>query len=51
MGVRVAKTDLGNVPSRQYTSPVARTPSISRPATFFWKSEANRQPKKLSIQQ
>ena len=50
MGVRVAKTDLGNVPSRQYNSPDARTPSISRPATFFWKSEANRQPQQLSIQ-
>ncbi len=51
MGVRVAKTDLGNIPSRQYNSPDARTPSISRPVTFFWKSEANRQPQKLSIQQ
>ena len=50
MGVRVAKTDLGNVPSRQYNSPDARTPSISRPVTFFWKSEKNRPPQKLSIQ-
>ena len=50
MGVRVAKTDLGNIPSRQYNSPDARTPSISRPATFFWKSAKNRQPQKLSIQ-
>ena len=50
MGVRVAKTDLGNIPSRQYNSPDARTPGISRPATFFWKSAKNRQPQKLSIQ-
>jgi peptide/nickel transport system substrate-binding protein len=50
MGVRVTKTDLGNVPSRQYNSPDARTPTISRPVTFFWKSEQNRQPQQLSIQ-
>jgi ABC-type transport system substrate-binding protein len=37
MGVRVAKTNMGNVPSRQYNSPDAKTPSISRPVTFFWK--------------
>jgi peptide/nickel transport system substrate-binding protein len=37
MGVRVAKTNLGNVPSRQYNSPDAKTPTISRPVTFFWK--------------
>jgi peptide/nickel transport system substrate-binding protein len=37
MGVRVAKTDLGNVPSRQFNSPDTKTPSISRPVTFFWK--------------
>lgn len=51
MGVRVTKTDLGNVPSRQYNSPDARTPTISRPVTFFWKSEQNRQPQQLSMQQ
>jgi peptide/nickel transport system substrate-binding protein len=51
MGVRVAKTDLGNVPSRQYNSPDGRTPSISRPMTFYWKSAENRQPQKLSIQE
>ena len=51
MGVRVAKTDLGNIPSRQYNSPDARTPSISRPVTFFWKSAENRQPQRLSIQE
>ena len=37
MGVRVAKTNLGNVPSRQYNSPDGKTPTISRPVTFFWK--------------
>ena len=42
MGVRVAKTDLGNVPSRQYNSPDGKTPGISRPVTFFWQSEGNR---------
>ncbi|MGQ4808110.1 hypothetical protein NKDENANG_01477 [Candidatus Entotheonellaceae bacterium PAL068K] len=50
MGVRVAKTDLGNVPSRQYNSPDGKTPGISRPMTFYWKSAENRQPQKLSIQ-
>ncbi|MEE8302201.1 MAG: ABC transporter substrate-binding protein [Candidatus Tectomicrobia bacterium] len=50
MGVRVAKTDLGNIPSRQYNSPDARTPGISRPVTFYWKSAKNRHPQKLSIQ-
>jgi peptide/nickel transport system substrate-binding protein len=51
MGVRIAKTDLGNIPSRQYNSPDGRTPTISRPVTFFWKSAENRQPQKLSIQE
>jgi len=37
MGVRVAKVNMGNVPSRQYNSPDAKTPTISRPVTFFWK--------------
>jgi peptide/nickel transport system substrate-binding protein len=37
MGVRVAKTNMGNVPSRQYNSPDGKTPTISRPVTFFWK--------------
>jgi peptide/nickel transport system substrate-binding protein len=50
MGVRIAKTDLGNMPSRHYNSPDGKTPGISRPVTFFWKSEANRQPQQLSIQ-
>ena len=37
MGVRIAKTNLGNVPSRQYNSPDGKTPTISRPVTFYWK--------------
>jgi peptide/nickel transport system substrate-binding protein len=37
MGVRVVKTNMGNVPSRQYNSPDGKTPTISRPVTFFWK--------------
>jgi peptide/nickel transport system substrate-binding protein len=38
MGVRIAKNNLGNIPSRQYNSPDAKTPSISRTVTFFFKS-------------
>ena len=38
MGVRVVKTDLGNIPSRMYNSPDGKTPGISRPATFYWKN-------------
>jgi peptide/nickel transport system substrate-binding protein len=38
MGVRIAKTNLGNVPSRQYNSPDGKTPAISRPVTFYWKN-------------
>jgi peptide/nickel transport system substrate-binding protein len=38
MGVRMAKTNLGNVPSRQYNSPDGKTPGISRPVTFYWKN-------------
>jgi peptide/nickel transport system substrate-binding protein len=37
MGVRVVKTGMGNIPSRQYNSPDGKTPTISRPVTFFWK--------------
>lgn len=37
MGVRVAKTDLGNIPSRQLNNTDAMTPGISRPETFYWK--------------
>ena len=28
---------MGNIPSRQYNSPDGKTPTISRPVTFFWK--------------
>jgi peptide/nickel transport system substrate-binding protein len=38
MGVRIAKTNLGNAPSRQYNSPDGKTPGISRPVTFYWKN-------------
>src|SRR6266849_2570525 len=37
MGVRVVKTNMGNIPSRQYNSPDGKTPTISRPVTFFYK--------------
>jgi peptide/nickel transport system substrate-binding protein len=37
MGVRVVKTNMGNIPSRQYNSPDGKTPTISRPVTFYWK--------------
>ncbi len=38
MGVRVVKTNMGNIPSRQYNSPDGKTPGISRPMTFYWKN-------------
>ena len=38
MGVRIVSNKLGNVPDRQYNSPDGKTPGISRPATFFFKS-------------
>src|SRR5947207_2142394 len=38
MGVRVVKTNMGNIPSRQYNSPDGKTPGISRPITFYWKN-------------
>ena len=44
MGVRVFKTNMGNVPSRQYNSPDGKTPTISRPVTFFWKNRQRRRP-------
>jgi peptide/nickel transport system substrate-binding protein len=37
MGVRVVKTNMGNIPARQYNSPDGKTPTISRPVTFFYK--------------
>ncbi|MGH2532797.1 MAG: ABC transporter substrate-binding protein [Thermomicrobiales bacterium] len=38
MGVRVVKTTMGNIPSRQFNSPAVKNPSVSRPVTFFFKS-------------
>jgi hypothetical protein len=29
---------MGNIPSRMYNSPDGKTPGISRPATFYWKT-------------
>jgi len=37
-GIRVAKNNLGNVPSRQYNSPDGKSPGISRPVTLYFKS-------------
>jgi len=37
-GVRVTKNNMGNIPARMYNSPDAKTPAISRPVTFFFKS-------------
>src|SRR5499426_1456375 len=37
MGVRVVKTNMGNIPSRMYNSPDGKTPGISRPVTFYFK--------------
>ena len=37
-GVRIVKTNMGNIPARQYNSPDGKTPAISRPVTFYWKS-------------
>ena len=37
-GIRVARNNLGNVPSRQYNSPDGKSPGISRPVTFYLKS-------------
>jgi ABC-type transport system substrate-binding protein len=37
-GVRIVKTNMGNIPSRQYNSPDGKTPGISRPVTFYWKN-------------
>jgi len=37
-GIRVAKNNLGNIPSRMYNSPDGKSPSISIPATFYFKS-------------
>jgi peptide/nickel transport system substrate-binding protein len=37
MGVRLAKNDLGNIPTRQVNGQHVRTEGISHPATFYWK--------------
>ena len=50
MGVRIAKTDMGNIPSRHYNSPDGKTPGISRPVTFFWKSAENAARQQLEIE-
>ncbi len=50
LGVRVAKTDLGNVPERQFNSPDTKTPGISRPQTLYWKTPENRKPQTLSYE-
>jgi peptide/nickel transport system substrate-binding protein len=36
MGVRIAKNNMGNIPSRQFNVQAGQTPAISRPATFFY---------------
>ena len=36
-GVRIVKTNMGNIPARQYNSPDGKTPAISRPVTFYYK--------------
>jgi peptide/nickel transport system substrate-binding protein len=36
-GVRVAKTNMGNIPARQWVSAVSDNPQISHPETFFFK--------------
>jgi hypothetical protein len=38
MGIRIVTNRMGNVPDRQYNSPDGKTPGISRPVTFFFKS-------------
>jgi peptide/nickel transport system substrate-binding protein len=39
MGVRVVKNNMGNIPSRQFNIQAGQTPNISRPSTFFFRSE------------
>ena len=36
MGVRVAKDNMGNTPSRQFNIQAGQTPNISRPSTFYF---------------
>ena len=37
-GVRMIKTNMGNVPARQFNSPDGKTPGTSRPVQFYFKS-------------
>ncbi len=37
-GIRVAKNNFGNIPARMYNSPDGKSPGISRPVTFYFKS-------------
>jgi peptide/nickel transport system substrate-binding protein len=37
-GVRVAKLNMGNLPTRMYISPEGKAESISRPVTYFYKN-------------
>ena len=39
MGVRVYRDNMGNIPSRQFNIQAGQTPNVSRPSTFFFKSE------------
>ena len=43
MGIRVAKTDLGNVPERLFVDSSVTNPGPMRPDTLYWKSAENRQ--------
>jgi peptide/nickel transport system substrate-binding protein len=38
VGTRIAKTALGNIPARQANKLSGRTPALSRPMTFYWKT-------------
>lgn len=39
-GIRIVNRDMGNIPARQYNSPDVKNPAISRPVTFFYKTQA-----------
>jgi len=36
MGVRVAKNNMGNLPTRQFNIQAGQTPNVSRPSTFYF---------------
>ncbi len=42
MGVRIAKTDLVNIPARMFAGSSVLHPRIARPETFWWTSAENR---------